>query len=103
MFQWLINMTSNRDILKRLSHLEGKVYHMSKELEDVKASVALVHKAVEEAVGEIKSLADQLAAVANKPNPEAAEFEAIAVDLNTTAEKLHGAVYPPSSHVPLEP
>jgi multidrug resistance efflux pump len=86
---------------RRLSLLEQKVLHMSQELDDLKASVALINKAVGEAVGEIKSLADQLAAVANKPNPEAADFESIAAELKTTAENLHSAVYPPSSHVPL--
>ena len=76
---------------------------MSDELEALKGSVALVHKAVEEAVGEISDLSKQLSEIANKPNPEAAEFQAIANDLKATAETLHGAVYPPSSHVPLEP
>ena len=88
---------------QRLFQLERKVERMSHELEEVKASVALIRKAVSEAVDEIHSLSDQLAAAASKPNPEAADFETIAADLKTTAETLHGAVYPPSSHVALEP
>ena len=89
------------EVHMRLRKLERKTEEMSKELEDLKASVNLVNKAVAEAVDEIKSLADQLASIANKPNPEAADIEAIAADLTKTAESLHGAVYPPSSHVPL--
>ena len=85
----------------RLTHLERKVHNMSKELDDLKASVELLNKAVGEAVGEIKSLADQLSAAANKPNPEAAEIESIAANLKDSANKLHVAVYPPSSNVPL--
>jgi chromosome segregation ATPase len=94
-------MPEHHEINRRLSILEKKVSHMSHELEALKASVELVHKAVGEAVGEIKSLADQLAAVAAQPNPESADIEAIAADLKTTAENLHGAVYPPSANVPL--
>ena len=103
MCKWLRNMFSLVKISRRLTHLERKVKKMSVELEALKESVALVHKAVEEAVTEIHDLADQLAAAANKPNPEAADITAIAADLKTTAENLHGAVFPPSSHVPLEP
>lgn len=88
---------------KRLFILERKVDKMSQELEEVRASVALIHKAVGEGVEEIRALAEQLALIANRPNPEAAEFQAIAADLRSAAETLHSAVYPPSSHVPLEP
>jgi len=98
MCKWIMSMFNNHT---RLRKLERKVDQMSQELEDLKASVALVHKAVGEAVDEIKSLAEQLSVVANRPNPEAADIEAIAADLTKTAESLHGAVYPPSSHVPL--
>lgn len=100
MFQWIRFLLLD-DL--RIINLEGKVAQMSVELEALKESVALVHKAVEEAVNEIHDLADQLNACANKPNPEAADIEALAVDLRTTAERLHGVVYPPSSHVDLEP
>lgn len=93
----------SQEIIARLDTLEREMKRMSVELEHLKESVALVHKAVDEAVLEIKDLAAQLADVANKPNPEAAEFEAIAVDLKSAAEKLHGAVFPPSSHVELTP
>jgi len=102
MFTWFRNMFSLIKLTRRLTHLERKVDKMSAELEALKEAVALVHKAVEEAVTEIHDLADQLNACANKPNPEAADIEALAVDLRTTAERLHGAVYPPSSHVDLE-
>lgn len=75
---------------------------MSAELEELKEAVALVNKAVEEAVTEIHDLAEQLRVCAIKPNPEAGEIEALADTLKATAERLHGVVYPPSSHVDLD-
>ena len=98
MFVWINHMFNNRT---RLNKLERKVEHMSQELDDLKHSVDLIKKAVGEAVGEIQDLAKQLADVANKPNPEKADIEAVAADLTKAAETLHGAVYPPSSHVTL--
>lgn len=100
MFQWLRYIFLD-DL--RIINLEGKVAQMSLELEALKESVALVNKAVEEAVGEIKDLAEQLRVCSTKPHPDADEIETLAANLRTTAERLHGAVYPPSSHVPLEP
>lgn len=86
---------------QRLQKLERGYAIMSKEIEDLKHSVELIKKAVGEAVGEIHSLADQLAAASANAEDKAA-IEAIASDLTNVAESLHTAVYPPSSHVPLE-
>lgn len=100
MFQWIRYILLD-DL--RIINLEGKVAQMSLELEALKESVALVNKAVEEAVNEIKDLAEQLRVCSTKPHPDADDIEALAANLKATAERLHGAVYPPSSHVDLEP
>lgn len=100
MFQWIRYILLD-DL--RIINLEGKVAQMSLELEALKESVALVNKAVEEAVQEIHDLADQVSELSTKPNPEAEDIKVLAANLKSTAEKLHGAVYPPSSHVDLEP
>lgn len=99
MFQWIRYILLD-DL--RIINLEGKVAQMSLELEALKESVALVNKAVEEAVDEIKDLAEQLRVCSTKPHPDADDIEALAANLKATAERLHGAVYPPSSHVDLE-
>lgn len=103
MFRWLRDMFSLVKLTRRLVRLERKVNNMSQELEALKESVALVNKAVEEAVEEIKDLAEQLRVCSTKPHPDAAEIESLAGNLKATAERLHGAVYPPSSHVDLVP
>lgn len=100
MFQWIRYLLLD-DL--RIINLEGKVAQMSLELQALKESVALVNKAVEEAVNEIHDLAEQLRVCSTKPHPDAADIEALAANLKATAERLHGAVYPPSSHVDLEP
>jgi len=100
MFQWIRYLLLD-DL--RIINLEGKVAQMSLELEALKESVALVNKAVEEAVDEIKDLAEQLRVCSTTPHPDADDIEALAANLKATAERLHGAVYPPSSHVDLEP
>lgn len=100
MFQWIRYLLLD-DL--RIINLEGKVAQMSLELEALKESVALVNKAVEEAVDEIKDLAEQLRVCSTKPHPDADDIQALAANLKATAERLHGAVYPPSSHVDLEP
>lgn len=68
-------------------------------------ALGLMRTAVEEAVSEIKKLADQLAICAATPMvPEDSEtLNEKARELRELAMKLHGAVYPPSSAVPLEP
>lgn len=103
MFKWIRDMFGLVKLTRRLLHLERKVNKMSEELEVLKEAVALVNKAVEEAVNEIHDLADQLRECATKPHPDADDIEALAANLKSTAERLHSAVYPPSSHVPLEP
>jgi uncharacterized coiled-coil protein SlyX len=99
MFQWIRYLLLD-DL--RIINLEGKVAQMSLELEELKEAVALVNKAVDEAVNEIHDLAEQLRVCATKPHPDADDIEALADTLKATAERLHGAVYPPSSHVDLE-
>ena len=100
MFQWIRYLLFD-DL--RIINLEGKVAQMSVELEELREAVVLVNKAVDEAIQEIRDLAEQLRVCANKPDPNAAEIETLADTLKATAERLHGAVYPPSSHVDLEP
>jgi chromosome segregation ATPase len=104
MFQWVYNYLIGLDVEQntRLFKLERKVEQMSVELDELREAVVLVNKAVDEAVAEIHDLAEQLRVCATKPHPDADDIEALADTLKATAERLHGAVYPPSSHVDLE-
>jgi hypothetical protein len=82
-----------------------RIWNMGKEMDDLKEAMTLMGSAVEEGVDEIKKLADQLAVCAATPMvPEdAATLNEVATSLRAMAERLHGAVYPPSSYVPPEP
>jgi hypothetical protein len=82
-----------------------RLWNMGKEMDGLKEAMTLMGSAVEEGVDEIKKLADQLVACAATPMvPEdAATLNEVATSLRAMAERLHGAVYPPSSSVPLEP
>lgn len=81
-----------------------RIWNMGKEIDDLKEAVALIGVAVEEGVTEIHKLADQLAVCAATPMvpDDAAMLNESAMTLRGLADRLHKAVFPPSSSVPLE-
>ena len=68
---------------------------MAEDIDELKVSVASLKTAVGEAVGEIHSLADQLAA----HETASPEVKALAAEIKAQADVLHAAVYPPSASV----
>lgn len=86
---------STRVIVRALIYLIRKVDHMSKETDDLAASVANISDAVTAAVADIQALAQQIAD--GQANSDGPAIEDAVGKLNGLADTLKAAVAPPAA------
>lgn len=92
----IILSVGERALNVRLQTLERKVNRMANELDDLNAAVDKITTAVNGAVTDIQTLAEEIKQLSSNPGGvDPAAVEAAAVKLSALADGLNAAVNPP--------